>query len=255
MRKVTSNSKPVRSIIRATDILISLGDGLCKVTDIANRCKLSNSSVHRLLKTLEVSGLVTEDPVNHHYYLGHLIAKFVSNPRITHHNLIMLAIEEMKHLWDISEETVGLDIQIGTQRIHLQEIPSKHDLRVTEEGRLRSSGCAGAQEKVLLSQFGDNELRLILKHIDLVPLTDKTITDKEILMEELKGVREQGYAISYGERVIGALGIAVPIGNYFCPNALSILGPEQRLKPKVKELIEELKVSVSRISQTLSKII
>ena len=74
------------------------------------------------------------------------------------------------------------------------------------------------------------------------------VTDKKILMKELKKVREQGYAISYGERIIGALGIAVPIRGYLFPVALSILGPEQRLKPKVKELLKEARESARRIS-------
>jgi DNA-binding IclR family transcriptional regulator len=163
----------------------------------------------------------------------------------------MCAIEEMKRLWDISEETVTLDIQVGTQRIHLQDIPSKHDLKVSREGMLKTPLYAGATGKVLLSQLGDNEVGVILKNMDLVPLTQNTITKKEILLEQLKKIRKQAHAVSFGERIDGAIGIAVSIKNYFHPTALSILGPEYRLRPRVKELIEEMRVSKRFIEESI----
>ena len=83
-------------------------------------------------------------------------------------------------------------------------------------------------------------------------MSSKKITrmteQRRVILEELKKVRKQGYAISYGERIIGALAISVPIKGYFFPVALTILGPEQRLKPKINKLLEEMKERASRIS-------
>ena len=99
----------VNSIHRAASILDCLINNKNTVTDIANYCKLSKSTVHRLLKALEESDFVLQDPVKRRYYLGYLFTRLASNLQITHDRLITCAIEEMKYLSDIAEET---DIQL-----------------------------------------------------------------------------------------------------------------------------------------------
>ena len=49
------------------------------------------------------------------------------------------------------------------------------------------------------------------------------------------------------------IGISAPIMNYICPAALSILGPENSLKSKVKVLIKELKACAMVTYMPLSK--
>ena len=67
-------------------------------------------------------------------------------------------------------------------------------------------------------------------------------------MRELAKVRKQGYAISYGERISGVVGISAPIKNYLCPAALSILGLEQRLSNELTNLVKEVKSCADSIS-------
>jgi len=79
---------------------------------------------------LKESHLATQGPINQQYHLGPLITLLSSNLQTTHHYLITCAIEEIKQLWDVVEETVTLNIMIGIQYVRLYEIPSKHDLIV-----------------------------------------------------------------------------------------------------------------------------
>lgn len=242
----------VKSISRAADILFCLSNGINTVTDIAKKCELSKSTVHRLLKALKESHLATQDPINQQYHLGPLITRLSSNPQTNHHYLITCAIEEMNGLWDIVEETVTLNIMIGIQYVRLHEIPSKHDLRVIEGYDPVGPIYVGATAKVLLSQLNDEELQAAIKNIRISNITEHSVTNKNVLITQSKKIRQQGYAISYGERIAGALCISAPIKNYFWPAALSVVGPEIRLKPRVNELVREVTARSSRITNNIT---
>lgn len=244
----------VKSIYRAICILTSLSNGSNSLTDIARSCQLSKSTVHRLLKALEESRLVTQQPRNHRYYLGPLIARLTSNPQTTHELLITCALGEMQRLSDIAGETVTVGVMIGLQYIILHEIPSKHDLRVTEEHKRLGSLYAGATVKVLLSQFSDEELKVVMKHINIMPYTGNTVTDKASLTVQIKETRQQGYAVTYGEMIPGVIELAVPLLNYSYPAYLSILGPESRLREKEDAVVEELKKSAASVSRNITEL-
>ena len=47
------------------------------------------------------------------------------------------------------------------------------------------------------------------------------------------------------------LGASAPINNYFCPAAISVLGPKSRLKASAPSLTEDLKVSAQRPSHDI----
>jgi IclR family KDG regulon transcriptional repressor len=244
------------SIPHAADVLTCLGSHVHTVTEIARQSGLGKSTVHRVLKLLERSQLAVEEPVSRRYYLGPLITRLTSNPVTTHEYLIICASEEMKRLSQLSEETVAMDIMIGTQIFPLYEVPSPHDLRVTQESRASGPVNAGASGKVLLAQLNEKQLHTAIGSIDIeaARATDRTVTSPELLLAQVREIRQQGYAVSYGERIDGALCISVPIKNYSLPVALSIVGPENRLQPRTKEAIAQMVISARRISESVTGI-
>jgi DNA-binding IclR family transcriptional regulator len=65
----------VNSITKGADILRNLSEGIDRISDLSKNLQLSKSTAHRLLKTLEISELVMQDPITRRYYLGPLILK------------------------------------------------------------------------------------------------------------------------------------------------------------------------------------
>lgn len=244
--------KIVNSVAKSTDILRNLSEGLDRISDLSKKLRLSKSTTHRLLKTLEVSELVMQDPVTRRYYLGPLILKLAARPIIAHQNLILCAFEEMKYLRDLSRETVVLHIQIGLERICLEELQSPENIKYTAGKGFVAPLYTGSAGKILLSELKDNELQYLVKNLQLKPIGPHTITDKRTLLKELKKVRKQGYATSFGERIPGSASISVPIKNYICPVALSVLGPDNRFSlNRMMDVLKEMKKSASRISKKL----
>jgi DNA-binding IclR family transcriptional regulator len=251
---MTMNPPAVKSISRAASILFCLSDGTSTLTDIAGCCHLSKSTVHRLLRALEESHLATQDPLNHRYYLGPMLTGLALNPQIVHSYLIMCAVEEMKRISDIAEDTVTLDAMIAIKPVPLYEIPSKQNLRVIEDAKRIGPLFAGARAKVMFSQLNDEELKIVLKNISIAPVTKKTVTDKDALMAQIYDIRKQGYAVTYGERIDGAICLAAPVLKYICPVALSVIGPESRIQPRINKIVKELKASANRISDSIAEV-
>jgi DNA-binding IclR family transcriptional regulator len=243
----------IRAVYRAVNILICLANDVNTITDIARNCELTKPTVYRLLKTLEEMMLVTQDPITRRYYMGPLINHIASNPYANHHYLINCAMEELRHLWNFSGETVELNIMVGLQYIRLYEIQSKYDLKVVQGPDPVGPVYVGATAKVLLSQLSDTDLRMAMRNIVISRVTDHSVTDKNELKKQISQIRKQGYGISYGERISGALCISAPVTNYFWPVALSLVGPEGRLKPHEEETLIEVITSAQHISGSIEE--
>jgi DNA-binding IclR family transcriptional regulator len=250
----TEQGENTGSIAHATDVLLCISNDVHALTDISKQCGLGKSTVHRVLKLLEQSRLVVQDVMNRRYYLGPLITQLASNPLTTHEYLIMYSNEEMKRISRISEETVTMDILIGLRHFPFYEIPSPHDLKVTQETRMSGLWYSGASIRALLSQLPDKQLKYTLDNAIYPEGMENLEAVKEKLNGQIKEARRLGYDISYGERVPGAMCVSIPIKNYTLPAVLSIVGPESRLRPREKEAIAEMKTSAGRISANFARI-
>ena len=240
------------SISKGIDILKSLSEGVDRVTDLASRLGLSKSTTHRLLKSLENTSIVMRDPITRRYYVGPLILDLASRPIISHQPLTVCAFEEMRRLRDLIQETVVLHIRIGLERVCLEELPSFQSLKYTAGKGFVAPVQTGSAGKVLLAEMSDPELQLLMANITFRKIAPNTITGREEMMQEIRKVRENGYAVSFGERAPGSASISVPVRGYLCPVALSVLGPESRFPiTAMMEYLKEMKRSASCISENL----
>ena len=240
------------SLERATDILVCLGNGINSATEIAGYTEYSISTVHRLLQSLTDLGWVIQDEASHKYFLGSLVHKLASNLVTAHRYLVLHALKEMNRLAELTRETVILGALEQLNFIKLHDIPSPQNLRIIEASDKLKGQYLGATAKVLLSQLDDKELKTFLKHVKNDPVTPESVVDNNVLLEQIKEIRRTGYSVSYGERTKGAVCVSVAVKNYFIPVALYIVGPEERLKSEVKNLIEELLSSAGLISRGIA---
>lgn len=89
----------------------------------------------------------------------------------------------------------------------------------------------------LLSKYQDHEIKKILKSIELKPYTQNTITDPEILLNEIILARERGWAVDNQELQPSIRCIAAPIYDYRNEiiAAISISAPVNILPPEMDE--------------------
>ena len=254
-RLLDTSKKPtaLKTIFRTANILTCLNNGIDSVTDIATACNLDKATIHRLLRALVEARIIMQDPITRKYYTGPLVAEIASNPKITHEHFVSCAIQEMRSLSKLTGESIGLNVLIGVHTVLLYEIQSSQDHKIVAKKRVAGNIHAGAHGKALLCLLNNKNLILVLSNIDFERLTEYTITFKEKFIAELKQARQQGYAVSFGERIPGGMTIAAPIKNYVLPAALGILGPEIRMKPRMAEFIQAIMESRDRISENLKQ--
>jgi DNA-binding IclR family transcriptional regulator len=92
-----------------------------------------------------------------------------------------------------------------------------------------------------------------LGSVSLDPLTPRTITDVARLRQRLQTIRREGFAVSLGETVPGAAGLAAPIFNAdgSVTAGLLIAAPIERFEkelPRFKRLLREATTIVTGIT-------
>ena len=140
---------------------------------------------------------------------------------------------------------------VGLRQVKIRSILSKHDLRVTEGSRKDVGIFAGAGSQVLLSQLKDAELKMALNRLKIDKITDRTVINRKALLARITRIRRQGYAMTSGERLSGVICLAAPVKNYALPAALTIIGPQIRMKGKSAEFIELLLNASNHISANI----
>jgi DNA-binding IclR family transcriptional regulator len=252
---VDTNRKPIalRAALRTANVLTCLSHGIATVTEIAEICKLNKATVHGLLQVLCEARIVMQDPIDHRYFIGPLMTEIASNPFVTHEHLISCALNDMLSLSALSGETVALVILVGMRSVTLHEIPSTYEIKIVGKSRIADKLHAGATGKLLLSQLNSKDLKIALANLHLEPVTEYTVTRQDQLIAQIKQIKDQGYAASFGDRIIGAINISVPIKNYVLPASVNILGPDTRIRPRMNEYIQALKTAGLNIQENIKQ--
>jgi DNA-binding IclR family transcriptional regulator len=226
---------PVKSVETTLAIVEALqetnGDEL---TALADRVGRSKSTVHNHLRTLEGHGYVVRD--GDLYRLGLRFLNHGGHARAQTPSVHLIR-PKIGEIADSTEEICQFVVEERGKGIVLFQ--ERGDDAVETQTRIGTSvalnGIAGG--KALLAHLSDDRVDDILAERGLPALTDRTITDRETLLDRLDTVRERGYAINAGEHIRGMRAISVPIktteGDLL--GAISVAGPSYRLEEPTHE--------------------
>lgn len=190
---------------------------------------LPKSVVHRTLTGLLRNGFVVKDEVSGRYALGPE-AIGLGLAALGSVDLVGTALPHMEMLRSRTKETVTLSVRVGNSRAYVAQLESPQDVRMTVEIGRRWPMYAGASGRAILAMLPPEELERYLTTIDLVALTENTITVREQLRASLAETRANGYAVSLGERDpwAGAVAAAVISPTQGVIGAISVCGPIPR---------------------------
>jgi DNA-binding IclR family transcriptional regulator len=244
----------VQSVERGIDVLLALADGARTLTDVTRVTGLSKGTAFRLLVSLNHRQLVVRDPREHGYLLGPGFLRLFQGVMNDLGAIATLARPALERLWRESGETVTLHVRSGAERICVAELPSAQPIRYVATVGATAPLHVGSAGKVLLAFMPPAELTRTLSSLPLTGLTHATITDLQALRQELATVTRQGWAMSSGERIVGASAISVPVqASDGLLAALSVLGPVDRLTPQMSlDLLPSVRRAAAEIEQILS---
>jgi DNA-binding IclR family transcriptional regulator len=223
------------------------------VRELARQARMSRSTVGRLLATMRSAGVLSQDPVTRCYMMGPKVLTW-SAVYTSGLDIRSKARPAMEELHRDTRETVSLYILDGDERMCVERIESPESLRMVARIGERMPIHIEASGKIFLA-FASPELRKrIISRLYQKRLSPGRRQSREALLEDLKGIQTQGYALSHGERVAGASCVSAPVfdANSRVIAAITISGPTIRFtEDKISEYASRVMSVAAQVSQAM----
>ena len=240
-----------QAVHRVLRILLSWkdDDSTLSLTEIAQRPGLTLPTAHRMIKALQRERFLVHDKVSGYYALGPTIMHLarVLLQRSDQDELVITVMPHMDRMRAITSETVGLHIPMGDLRLCVAELVSRQAIR-TATGVGRTFPLPDGASGQILVAWSDERIEMAETRLRASNGRRKN------LERVLKHVRENRYAMSEGETIVGASALAFPL---FGPNrdvvaAINITGPANRwTQSAMMEHLDALSQEVAHVSEQL----
>lgn len=211
-RSSSSSGEPKAVTARAFAVLDTF-DAMHRRQSLAamsRRSGLPLTTTHRLVRELErCSALVRRN--DGAYEIGSKMWQLGLLASV-HSDLREIALPYMEDIYQLGNDAVQIGVLDGVRCLVVERIAGSRTLAVVSKPGQRLPLHATGVGKVLLA-YGSDELRdAVVGSLDR--FTDKTITDAETLRQQLRSIRDQGYAQTEAELATGATSLAVPVRGY-----------------------------------------
>ncbi|UQA92275.1 IclR family transcriptional regulator [Streptomyces halobius] len=243
----------VQAVHRAIHVLRELATATPRlgVTELADRVGIAKPTVHALLRTLEMEGMVVQDRETGKYQLGPGLV-VLGNAYLDSHELRTRAVT-----WaDLLATQTGAAVWAGvlTDR---RVLVVHHAFRPGGAAQVLETGASLPWNTCALGKavaaFLPAERRKELLAGELLRVTGASIDDPARLAPQLDRVRETGYAVDDQELTLGDAGIAAPVFDRTgeVVGGLGVVGPVERLLADSAR--QECAIAVREVARSLSR--
>lgn len=224
-RAASSKIKSVRAVDRAIEILqsFSADKPSMSVIELQKKVRLSRPTLYRLLHTLTAKGLVRADGEPQRFALDYGVAQ-LWHVWMSALDATAAAQTIVARLRDQTGETAALYVLRGNLHACVLEMTSRHVLSITQGVGRSEHVSRGASGKAILAFMSDGMAASAMQSLPQG-------TNRKRLLEDLARVREDGFALSRGEVIIGAVAIAAPCFDRSgrVVGSIGVAGPQARL--------------------------
>jgi len=229
--KAAAENYMIKTVVHAMDLLDQFreGDAEFGITDLSNRLKLQKNNVFRLVVTLSAKKYIEINNSTGKYRLG-TQARALGQLATHQLDLVNHARPVLNDLKQQCHETCYFSVNKDGYSYYLDGVESDLPVRVVQlVGTSRPLYCT-ATGRVLLAFMEHQKQQGLLASSEFQGFTASSITDIDLLQNDLEMIAQQGYAIDEQEYEAGVMEIAAPV---FDANgiigALSISGPTMRI--------------------------
>lgn len=251
-----TTQKPYGTVlIKASLILdhLSSSNGPQSLQSIAKETGLTSSTALKILDTLALIGYVQKDPELKRFSLGPSIIKYALKA-LSQLDIKQIAQPHLEAFQARTNETVHLGILDHIHVVYVAKIESQNPVCLYSKVGKNIPLYCSAMGKAILADQSDEEIRRYLNSIEMVKMTDKTITTHEGFFDEIEKVRAQGYAFdnSEHENEVFCVGTSITTSGGKNVGAISVSVPTYRLTDEVLQiLIKEVETCRNNILNDL----
>ncbi len=242
------------SVIRSLQLLerLSRAERGLTLTELSRDLDSPKSTTLKLLRTLHGERFVTYSQRSKTYMLGPvatvLAQRILASPGIRN-----ICRPYLERLAEVSTEDAYLGVKEDGYIVYIDKVEGRQSVRLDIALGTKRHLHSSAVGKLFLAEMDEESARSAVEEVGWRAVTANTLTDPEVLREELERIRREGVSISRGENIEGITAIAVPIreGEGTVVAGISISGPSSRLNDSLETLIELLKSTAKTISTDL----
>ncbi|MFD4351639.1 IclR family transcriptional regulator C-terminal domain-containing protein [Nocardia sp. NPDC058518] len=200
----------VRSIDRAFAVLRAFDADRPNPTlaQLADATELSRPAVRRILLTLRELGFVT-DAAGRWCLTARVLTLGEHYSAAT--SLVQAAMPHLVRIAERTRESASLGVLDDGWVIYAARVPVRRIMSINVAVGTRVPAYATSMGRALLAWQPESTIAEALDTVPLTPLTPRTMTDPAALRTELATVREQGFALAYGELEDGLISMAAPV--------------------------------------------
>jgi DNA-binding IclR family transcriptional regulator len=244
------------SVKKAFAILSAISsskDGM-GVSDLAKKLKMAKSTVHGMTSALEELGAAMRNPLTKKYKLGFTLLE-IGRSAYSQIDLQTSARPVTEELMEKTQTSVFLGILNWDQVTILDIVETRQDLNITAPVGSTIPLFAGAVGKVFLASMSEEQAAKIVQSKGLPRFTDNSIVDMDLYFNELRQVREKGYAVDDEEYILGVRAVASPLMELGqLRSAIWAVGFKASLdEKKMQTLIGETQTAAKTISRRIQE--
>lgn len=225
-------SKTIQSLDRALVILETLAQkDAITLTELAERAGQAATTTYRALSTFQRHGIVEFEEDGQTWKIGPGAFR-IGSVFLNRTNILSATRPIMQRLMRETGETANLGVERDGKVMFISQVETPQTIRAFFPPGTLSAMHGSGIGKVLLACGPPERARAILEKQGMAPLTKRTITDIDAMMQELAAIRARGFGVDDEEANEGMRCVAAPVLNaYGEPVAgLSVSGPAFRLR-------------------------
>lgn len=236
----------IESVINASRILLMLRSAKeLQVARVADELGVARSTAHRLLTTLQSQGLLQQAGARRAYSPGPALVE-IGAAVVGALDLRGMARPLLERVSRETGETTHLIVLRDTEIIFVDGVDGRHSVRAATKIGAHGPAHATAAGKVLLSMLPDGEVARRYPKPRLGGGTEHAAATRAALEKELAITAERGYGLNISESESDLCAIAVAFRDQLGSplGAISISGPESRMRPRIEEFARLLTSAV-----------
>ena len=217
--------------LRVIEFLNDHPDGM-SMGELSSRLGIPTNSIYRILATLERGNYVQKKENSSHYFLGSKLLS-MSAPVTGVPSFVESSLPHMRTLRDETKESILCGTLLGQEGVVLEQVEGLHSFSFRIKPGLRFPLYTAAPGKLFLAHMSEEERTAYLDGISFEKFTPHSLTSASALLNEVKQVKQDGYAFDREEEIIGQVCVASGVFNRSSRliGAIWIVAPSSRVLP------------------------
>ena len=245
--------KVIDKAVQVIDLLAGARQGI-KLKQAVETLHLNKTTALRILRVLESHNLAARNR-DATFVLGNRVLWWETCYR-QKFELLDVVRPHLEKIRDLTSETVIFSILVDKRTVIINQAISPHVTSSRYDLGAAAPLHAGASGKAMLAYLDAEKRREFLKQADLNRLTERTVSNKELLEKQLEEIRIKGFAYTRGERFPNTASVAVPVfgSEREVVGSMAVIGPSERLTPaRLKEIAPVLLKEARLMTEQLGR--